>query len=155
MDPGAASMMAVRQWCVGVLHAKQRCGSAKGTATLNRAMVRWLETCLYHSVAPPQELIDLIARQLKADKLCRNQGSTRQREIAAIAIARDSGVSDKKLAQACGVSRPTVANWKADPSFKWTVATFNKMFEHMTKDEQETVLKGVQFPWQQLRHKVS
>jgi hypothetical protein len=98
----------------------KRVGS-QGTAELNRAIVRWLESCRYHNVAPSEELIQAVKRQLKVDRRNRNEPDPKKRMAAIEACVRDPGVSNSKLAQICGVTRPTIAMWKRDDSFNFQI----------------------------------
>lgn len=113
VDPVKQGIFIMRRWAVKALLAKQSQVGGKGTATLNRSILRWLETCQSCGVAPPQELIDAIARQLKVESGIPNDRHKRkQHENALIACALYPELSEKRLARLCGVSRPTIAQWK-------------------------------------------
>ncbi len=101
----------------------ERVGS-EGTAALNREVLRSLERCERIGAPPPKELVDLVAHQLKIDSKARNETRWKRKRTAAVkACARSSKpISNKRLARACGVSLPTIARWKKDPSFSQNVA---------------------------------
>jgi hypothetical protein len=84
-----------------------------------------LESCQEIGAAPPDELLAIIARQLDVDGRSRNAPRLKIEQMtASLALAHEPTISEKKLARLCGVSRPTVARWKKDPSFQRLKAIF-------------------------------
>ena len=122
----------IRQWAVGVLQKKQ--GRGEGAANLNREIINRLESLNVYSeggepvdVAVPEELIAVIARQLRVDGRVRNEPRSRSKiaqMAAALALALDPMLSDKKLARSCGTNREKVARWRKDPQFNRAVLVF-------------------------------
>jgi hypothetical protein len=137
----------LRRWVVMSLLATKLGVGGEGTATLNKSIVRWLETCQHHDVAPPPELVDAIARQLKVVRSNRDPGQD-MADIA-IALALDPSLTNKRLASARGVSLPTIARWKAQPGFERIRAEFETIFAKMTDDEKQRALRETDVPWLQ------
>ena len=106
--------------------SRERVGS-QGTSDLNRAIIRWLESCRHYNVAPPEELIQAVTRQLKVDRRKRNESDQQKRMAAIEACVRDPDISISELAKICGVTRPTIRTWKREDSFK--VAWFRKFLD--------------------------
>jgi hypothetical protein len=138
MNDRDAKVGEMRQWAVEMLQ-RPRTSNTEGAAALNRRVVDVLQSCREIGVAPPEELVALVARQLDIDGRVRNAPRLKIEQMtAAMALARDSTISDNKIAELCGVSRPTVARWKKDPRFE----SLKVMFK------MDGVLKEV-VPWQQ------
>jgi DNA-binding XRE family transcriptional regulator len=138
MDSKEKKIEVMRQWAVETLQ-QERKSSSEGRATLNRKLRDFLDTCHEIGAAPPEELLALNARQLRVDCRIRNAPRRKMEQLAAaMAIAREPTVSDKKLAALCGVSRPTIARWRKEPWFESLKTTF----------ELDGILKEV-FTWQQ------
>ena len=132
MNDAETTIYEIRRWAIEKLQ-QPRVGN-EGTATLNREIISRLESCQV-----PEELIAVIARQLKVDGKVRNEPRLKREQMAAaLALARDPELSDKKLARLCGVSRPTIALWKRQSQFGRLKAIF----------ELDSVLREV-FPCQQ------
>jgi hypothetical protein len=127
MDDRAKWRLELRRARVEELQAGQERIGGQGTADLNRAIIRWLESCRHYNVAPPEELIQAVTRQLKVDRRKRNESDPKKRMAAIEACVRDPGISNSKLAQICGVTRPTIGMWKREDSFK--VTWFRKFFD--------------------------
>jgi hypothetical protein len=145
------TVLEIRGWAVKTLLTKQSgVGGAEGTATLNRSVVRWLERCRHCDVAPPQELIAIVARQLNVDVAAQGQKLQklhRQREIVLIARALDPDVSNIKLAHACNVSLPTIARRRRE--VEPLRSGFEAIFATMTNKEKNIAIKEIDFPWLQ------
>jgi hypothetical protein len=154
MDAVGEAILELRRRHVDSL-AKQTQAGGEGTANLNRELIMWLKSCQYYGVAPPAELVVLLAQQLKVDGKIRDQThKEKQLEIAVIARALDPELSDKRLARLCAVARKTIGEWKKEPSFNLQVAMFRNIFARMTEDERDAALKEMDFPWQ-LQQKLS
>jgi hypothetical protein len=137
MNPNADLMLAIRRVYVERLQAGRARVGAQGTAALNRAIIRWLESCRYYNVAPPEVLIQAVTRQLKVDRRNRNEPDPKKRWAAIEACVRYPGISDSQLAQECDVSRPTIGLWKREDLFKLQLAVLRKFLEANPKIKAE------------------
>jgi Homeodomain-like domain len=118
MNAAAKAKLELRRWAMEILHAKPVRGA--GRAVANREIIHRLETCDI-----PEELTALIARQLNVDGRVRNESRLKIEPMAAaLALAREPGVSNKKLARTLGVSLPTIRRWKNQSGFNNLIAVF-------------------------------
>jgi hypothetical protein len=142
MNDRDAKIGEMRQWAVEILQQvlpRGQTRSTEGKTMLSRKLLELLSTCHEIGAAPPEELIAVFARQLDVGGRIRNAPRLKiEQMMAAMALAHEPTISDKKLAALCGVSRPTVARWKNEPWFERLKTIF----------ELDGVLKEV-FPWQQ------
>lgn len=84
---------------------KERSGSL---ADLSRSLIYWLRF-----IAAPEELIDAIARQMKvAGQPRTGPRNWAKQNKANQLLAEKPGMSNRKLAKACGVTLPTIATWR-------------------------------------------
>ena len=150
MDVTEKEIFELRKWAIDLLKEERKPAGKEGTATLNREIMRRVE-----SLAIPEEFKGLLARQLRVDGKARNEPRLKIEQLAAAkALARNPDLSSKKLETAFKkltedppngrervrrerVSRQTIAQWRNDPSFNELVAIFKI----------DDVLKEI-FPWQ-------
>ena len=118
MTERAKWVLETRRSHVEQLLASQKRVGSQGTSNLNRAIVRELESCHHYNVAPPEELIQAVTRQLKVDRRKRNESDPQTRMAAIEARVRDPDIAISKLAKMCGVTRHTIRMWKREDAFK-------------------------------------
>ncbi|MGB8802705.1 MAG: hypothetical protein WCC97_18655 [Candidatus Acidiferrales bacterium] len=145
MDAAEKKLFEIRVWAIETLQAGERRG--EGRAALNREAIARLDACHELNAPPPEELIAVIARQLKVAGKVRNQTHLKQQQmLAAFALAREPLASCKKLARQCGVGVPTITRWRKS-------SQFNKAVEELRElSELEPVLREL-FPWQEGSHR--
>ena len=72
---------------------------------------------------PPVFLAELFSRLLDtASYGTREHRAPFQKDLAAILVAREDGISNRALAKAVGVSVSTISGWRKDPNFIGWVA---------------------------------
>ena len=127
-------------------------GHKQSRAKLSRGLIACLDRCNRWDIAPPKELIGAIAQQLKITGQPRSSARDKAKRDQAIRLlAENPSLSNRKLARACGVSLPTIAQWKRPPRIDEDEMTAQekflaKRFGHSVRLSRESLfMQEVQF----------
>lgn len=101
------------------LVAQPKIRGREGTAAMNRELTTYLDMCEAWGIAPPQNLVQAIRRQLNVSGQRRNTPRDQvKRDQAIDLLAQNPNMSNGTVARACDVSLPTVAAWKRKSDFQ-------------------------------------
>lgn len=104
-------------------HAVGR-GKAIADSTIYRLTYELLRACSEHGISPPWTLTTLAGAALGAAGSDRSSTSPRrpiERRIAALLLAGDPTLSNRKIANALAINHTTVGRWKQEQKFQQMV----------------------------------
>lgn len=104
-------------------HAVGR-GEAIADSTINRLTYEIMQICSEYGISPPMTLTTLVGAALGVAGSDRSSTSPRrpfERRIAALLLAGDPTLSNRKIANALAIDHTTVGRWKQEQEFQQMV----------------------------------
>jgi hypothetical protein len=112
--------------------------SREGWAEINRAIIEALGVCRVLDSPPPDELIQLIAHQLKVEGTPRKEKADRKKKSeAAKYIALHPAASDREVGRQSGLPHQTIGRWRRDDEFRKWIDQWTEHFQIVERFKNE------------------